>query len=297
MSSQVALHKDLPDCFEFYNLEGSDLETFAQQRREEMIRHFEDGRVLIFDGFPVENLEYFLDHPGRWYPEDIPNIQGRDIYSAPFDSNHPLLQVCNSIDDVHQFMFQVPGFEKSWRSLLNSLFKGYGWKSLEFSYRFNHLALDRMHLDVPETLWEEHQFRWFINLDRRVRILTIGPTIFDLAERYWDKMGLSRFTHLPVHEFIGNLRREILDKTVFKERELPRHYLTLDPGAMWLSHSSQISHGLVYGRKTVCLEGRIQPHTLKTPTKHFNSKIRVLMEKGPMPEAMIEKIVQLEGLR
>jgi hypothetical protein len=137
-----------------------------------------------------------------------------------------------------------------------------------------------MHLDVPDKAYEGHQFRWFINLDVKPRILTIGPTIFELAYKYWDEMKLWELQNLPPHAFIGELRKRVLDETIYREREMPRHYLTLDPGSLWLAHSSYISHGLVYGRKTACLEGHIKPSSLRSSERHFNSMLRELQKQG-----------------
>lgn len=281
MASQVALHPELENPFFFVGGEKSSAD---------LCDLFESGKVLIFDQVPLPGMDYFLSHPGRWYPDWIPPIFS-SMVQKPLNESHALHAICENDADILNFQAQAQTLESAWSTLVKGLFPDYQWDYFSFSYRLNHMALGNLHLDVPDTEYEGHQFRWFINLDTRPRILAIGPSVFELARMFWEERNLATLRDLPVHEFIKQFRRAVLDTTVFKERELPRHYLTLDPGSMWLSHSSYISHGLVYGRKTACLEGRVHPSTLRNPRRHFNSMIRALQKHGPRSERELEEVV------
>lgn len=291
MASQVALHPQLSNPFIFADLKSESMAS-VQSRLGDFHDVFESGKIFVLDGLPVENLDFFLDHPGKWYPDWIPPIFSQKI-KKKLNPDHALRPICENDQDILEFQQRMEPFEQSWLHHLFALFPRYQWEKVEFSYRFNHLALGSLHLDVPERLYETHQFRWFMNMDRRPRILSVGPTIFELAELYWEEKQLWRFADLPVHEFIGALRAETLDKTINRERGLPRHYLTLDPGALWLAHSSYISHGIVYGRKTTCLEGQILPNSLKSPSRHFNSLVRALQKYGPRVESELQSYANL----
>lgn len=287
MSSQAALHPNLKNPFLFADLGKQSVQDVKIQWGD-LHSVFESGKVIVIDGYDFSELNFFLDHPGRFYPDWIPPISSNKIQKK-VSEDHALWAVCESTQDIENFQQNAPRLEHSWRQFLFELFPRYEWENIYYSYRFNHLLLGSLHLDVPEVTYEGHQFRWFVNLDRRPRILAVGPTLFELAEMYWEEKKLWRYADLPVHEFIGALRAETLDQTVNRERELPRHYLTLDPGALWLSHSSYISHGIVYGKKTACLEGQILPRTLVRPERHFNSMIRALQKNGPIGEKLLEQ--------
>lgn len=286
MASQAALHPALSNPFIFADFHQKGIGGLSQMGGD-IHDLFEAGKVIIIDGLPLERLDFFLNHPGRFYHDWIPPIFSNKIRKQ-ISSAHALHAICNNDDEILSFQNNLEPFEESWTHFLYQIFHRYQWDHMSFSYRFNHLMLGSLHLDVPDMAYEGHQFRWFVNLDSRPRILALGPTIFEIAEQYWFEKKLHQFADLPVHEFIGALRSLTLDKTVNREREMPRHYLTLDPGALWLSHSSYISHGIVYGRKTACFEGHIRPESLKNPRRHFNSMIRALQKYGPATESIIE---------
>lgn len=287
MASQVALHRELSDPFLILNCAHEKVVPSHGILEGDLTDAFEKGRVIVFDNLQFHDLGYLMSQPGKWYADWVPPVFSRDIRKNA-QPDHVLRDYYQSDEQIKNFQSHIHHFETAWLGLQKKLFPHYKWALNEFSYRFNHMSLGFLHLDVPDSAYEEHQFRWFINLDTKPRILTVGPTIFEMAYKYWDQMNLEELKNLPTHEFIGQLRKRILDETIFREREMPRHYLTLDPGSMWLAHSSYISHGLVYGRKTACLEGHIDPASLRHPERHFNSLLRGLQRQGKKTEQQIE---------
>lgn len=275
MSSQVALHPELKNPFEF--ADARLLDSAMVRRLQDS---FENGKVLVVENLSLEAADFFMDHPGRWYPSWIPPLTSEQVFASNCNP-HPLESICNGATDIEDFQKSARVLESSWLSLAQRMFGTYSWKSYWFSYRFNHMALGRLHLDVPEETYEEHQLRFFVNFDREPRILTIGPTIFELAKMFWKEFRIDEIRHLPNHLFIGEFRKRILDDTTFKFQDLPRHYLTLNPGAGWVSHSSYISHGLIFGRKTACMEIYLRPETMLTPSKSFSNQLRRLKQNGP----------------
>jgi hypothetical protein len=278
LASQIALNKQLADPFVIIDFQKQG-DLFTKNDRV-LTEFFEEGKIIIFDNFHFFDLEYYLQQPGKWFPDWIPPIFSHRL-QKPVQENHVLKVLYDKDEEIRQFQAESQRYEEAWKNAAKKLFPFYEWEMFEFSYRFNHMDLGNLHLDVPDKAYEGHQFRWFINMDTRPRILAIGPTIFELAEKYWEEKRLFEWAHLPVHQFVGKLRQLVLDETIFKEREMPRHYLTLDPGSLWLAHSSYISHGLVYGRKTACLEAHVNPKTLLRQERHFNKMIRDLLLNGP----------------
>lgn len=277
MATQIAFHPKLQNPFIQFDLTGLAPAEFAARHGQAAQQAFETGKVLIFDNFHPENLEFFLKAESKPYGEWTPPLASGKIL-APYGSKHCLKEYYDEAG-VKAFQESVPAFEKSLLQFSHTVFPNYVWKVEEFSYRFNEMGLGFMHLDVPDTLYFEHQFRLFVNADWKPRILTIGPSFQELAEMFWQEAEIDSVVHLPLNEFIGEFRRRILDDTIFRFRELPRHYVTLDPGAMWLSHSSLISHGLVWGRKTICLESHIAPESMNNPRLAFANVVYETIRK------------------
>lgn len=283
----MALHQSLKDPFLILNCKNDQLLPIHGKMEGDLTDSFEKGKVIVFDNLHFHDLNYLISQPGKWYSDWVPPVFSKDIRKS-IQVDHVLRDYYQSDEQIKNFQNQIQLFENAWLILQKKLFPQYRWKLNEFSYRFNHMSLGFLHLDVPDSAYEEHQFRWFINLDTKPRILTVGPTIFELAYNYWDEMKLDELKDLEPHHFIGELRKRVLDETIYREREMPRHYLTLDPGSLWLAHSSYVSHGLIYGRKTACLEGHIDPSSLRHPTRHFNALIRALQKQGKQTERLIE---------
>ncbi len=291
MASQVAIHKDLKDRFVILDYKsGRGVPTYGTLGSTPS-EAFEEGKLLVFDNLNFHDLSYFFEQPGKWYPDWVPPLFSQSIQRS-IEPDHVLREYYQDDHQIRDFQRHAQNFELAWLKVQQEIFPHYKWELNEFSYRFNHMSLGFLHLDVPDKTYEEHQFRWFINLDKKPRILTIGPTIFELAHSLWNQMNLKELSHLPPHSYIGEIRKRILDDTVYRERELPRHYLTLDPGSLWLAHSSYISHGLVYGQKTACLEGHIKPSTLRNPHRHFNSLLREMQKTGPQTEKQLEQSLE-----
>lgn len=275
MASQIAYHPELKNPFLQFDWKRDELGRRVEAEPLFLARPFEAGQIAVIDGMPLDGLEYFVDHAGKRFEDWVPPVFSSAVQRAAH-SGHPLWNYCQDESEFKEFQSQALRLQRDWGAKLQQLFPLYRFAETLYSYRLNHMDLGYLHLDIPPEPYEEQQLRFFINADTRPRILAVGPTIFELAEKYWDEKKLDRFTDLPPHQFVEAIRRETLDQTINKERGLPRHYLTLDPGAAWISHSSFISHGLVYGRKTICLETRIEPSSLHDQRRHFNTMLREL---------------------
>jgi len=277
LASQIALHSKLRNPFVQWDLTGLSLQEFAARHSAECVRSFEDGLVQVFDGFQFKEREFLFAFPSKQFPEWVPPVPSRNIFS-PIGPNHRLREYYDD-STIRALQPHIAPFEASLMDFENQVFSGYQWTLNEFSYRFNEMGLGQLHLDIPDQEYREHQFRLFINLDHKPRILTIGPSLQDLSDTYWKDLKLDEIAGLPLGGFIAEFRRRTLENTVFHYRELPRHYLTLDPGSMWLAHSSLITHGLVWGRKTACLEGHIRPHSLANPARNFATQVAGIIAK------------------
>jgi hypothetical protein len=134
----------------------------------------------------------------------------------------------------------------------------------------NAMDLGYLHLDVPP-IYKEHQMRSFMNLSRRPRIIEIGPSLESLIAKFYRAAQLSELVHLNATDYLQEVKNRLFKKLKLEDYYLPRHTLRLAPGALWISHSSLITHGLVYGEKTVCLETRIPAEQIANQNRTFHS--------------------------
>ena len=133
----------------------------------------------------------------------------------------------------------------------------------------NEMELGYLHLDVPPK-YSEHQMRSFMNLSRRARIIEVGPTFESLIAKYYFSEKLDELKHLEATDYLQEIKNRLFKKLKLDEHYLPRHSLRLAPGAIWISHSSLITHGIVYGEKTACLETRIPPEKIRKKERLFS---------------------------
>jgi hypothetical protein len=227
------------------------------------------GKVIVIEGLKPEALDYFLDLPPAHFSEWVPPVEDHEILQESIDSEHPFWRFYPNIKTIKDFQINLRAFQKSWEPLQKKLFPAYFYEKKYWSWRFNAMDLGYLHLDVPPP-YKEHQMRSFMNLSRRPRIIEFGPDLESLISKFYDSEKLSEIQNLNTTDYLQEIKNRLFKRLKLDEHFLPRHSLRLAPGAIWISHSSLITHGLVYGEKTVCLETRIPAEYLKNPEKNFH---------------------------
>jgi hypothetical protein len=266
IKSQIALHSQLSNPFYHLDLRGDTVSSKNLQN------HFEDNKIILIDGLSLDYMSPFLSWPSTTFPDWVPPLMSTAIRSAPVSADHPLLPYCNSLKRIEEFVAYLDTFEDWFAKELRSLFPAYKPSQEIFSWRFNKMDLGFLHLDIPPVT-DDHQFRAFVNLSHRPRILEIGPTLEELLAKVSEREDLDQWHDLSASNFLQVIKERFFKRQGFEDFYLPRHTLRLAPGALWICHSSLITHGLVFGEKTVCCEWRIPVGQLKDPGSSFQSRL------------------------
>lgn len=266
IKSQLALHPELADPFYYLDLDQSNLDTEALRKA------FENNRLLLVDGLNTTTLDQWMDWPTSLFHEWVPPVMSTAIRNAPIDEAHPLWPFYQSYETIKKFRDLMNKFEVDFSKQLKHLFPFYQPRLQIYSWRFNKMDLGYLHLDIPPET-EDHQFRAFVNLSRRPRLIEIGPSVEELLSKIDDPDFFESTKDENIPNFFKSLKQKFFKKQGMEDFFLPRHYLRLAPGAIWICHSSLITHGLIYGEKTLCCEWRIPTDQLESPRKSFQSRI------------------------
>ncbi|MBY0384025.1 Kdo hydroxylase family protein [bacterium] len=270
METQYALNPKLSNPFVMFDLTLKDLKSPDLSLRHSLQDEFEKGKILVIEGLRPENLDFFLDLPAARFNEWVPPVEDHEILAEPVNSSHAFWSFYPNQESILNFQQKLQAFQESWEPLQQNLFPNYQYQKRYWSWRMNAMDLGYLHLDVPP-LYKEHQMRSFMNLSRRPRIIEVGPTLESLIAKFYRSANLTELVHLNATDYLQEIKVRLFKKLKFEDHYLPRHVLRLAPGAIWISHSSLITHGLIYGEKTVCLETRIPPQQIKNQDKTFHS--------------------------
>lgn len=270
--SQTALHPNLPNPFRFFELTERDLANPSEELVNTLQNTFEDGSILIIRGLIPQNLNSFLEMPSAFFPDWVPPVEDIDILKTPINENHALWPFFQNSNTISQFQNLLPDFQKSWQTQHKRLFPNYSYSHEYWSWRFNEMSLGFLHLDVPPP-YPEHQMRNFINLSLRPRVIQVGPSLESLIHKFYDSCQLFDFKNLNNEEFLKAIKQRLFKRLAFEDHYLPRHILWLAPGDIWISHSSLITHGIVFGEKTTCYECRIPTDQLRNHEANFHKKM------------------------
>ena len=270
METQYALNPHLKNPFVMFDLKLKDLESPEPSLVRALQEEFEKGKILIIEGLRPENLDFFLDLPAAQFAQWVPPVEDHEILAEPVNSSHSFWSFYPNQECILNFQQKLQAFQESWEPQQQNLFPNYQYKKRYWSWRMNAMDLGYLHLDVPP-LYKEHQMRSFMNLSRRPRIIEIGPSLESLVAKFYHSANLAELVHLNATDYLQEIKVRLFKKLKFEDHYLPRHVLRLAPGAIWISHSSLITHGLIYGEKTVCLETRIPPQQIKNQDKTFQS--------------------------
>lgn len=270
METQYALNPNLSNPFVMFDLTSKDFTSPAPSLLTSLQDEFEKGKILVIEGLRPKNLDFFLDIPAARFADWVPPVEDHEILEKPVNSSHLFWSFYPDQESILNFQQKLQAFQESWEPLQQNLFPNYQYQKRYWSWRMNAMDLGYLHLDVPP-LYKEHQMRSFMNLSRRPRIIEVGPTLESLIAKFYHSANLAELAHLNATDYLQEIKVRLFKKFKFEDHYLPRHVLRLAPGAIWISHSSLITHGLIYGEKTVCLETRIPPQQIKNQDRAFHS--------------------------
>ena len=212
------------------------------------------------------------------FDEWIPPIFQKDI-NLEVDESHPLWKFYSDKSLIQRFQKESVSLVEQMNCLIREKMSSYEFDSISCSWRMNAMDKGYLHFDIPEETYKNHQVRYFANLSHRPRIIEFGPTLEDFLEAHKSHPKLAEWIKLSHHEFHSELKYNLIKPSGYEDGILPRHYLSLAPGSIWISNAFSVLHGLVFGEKTVCFEGKIKPSSLKNSHQSsFESKMNRLRD-------------------
>lgn len=273
LKSQFAINDKLENPFHHITFsESSEIEDLAL---EEI---FEAGKVIVIDNWVPKELDFFFEARGIVFDEWRPPIYSSRILKEANDKND-LWDYYPDKSFIELFQKNIIKFQNIYEDFLRGIFPSYEFEKLMFSWRMNELSLGNLHFDIPESSFSEHQIRLFVNLSKRPRVIEFGPTFEQIVKKFLKEDNLSDYFNLDYDKFLEVVKAKTIQARKFEDHILPRHFLSLAPGSIWISNAFNILHGVVFGEKTVCLEGRIFEVSLKNPLSCFKNKYSEIRKK------------------
>jgi len=270
LTTQFAIDKDAQHEFRVHYFGAND------NIYDNMYEAFESGDPVIIDGHMIDgiDMDYYADLP-EWYTEA--NAWVKPWYLSDLKKDAPTRDMGL---DSESFLKRHRQDQKHWDAFFDRCFPKYDVKARMLSHRYNQLIQNNLHLDLPdeEHTGDDHQIRMFLNLDRKKpRILAFSYDVEQLFSMYYDEKHLHELDKSNYQEFIQELRdRCIWNADKWDQFYLPRHYVSLPPGAIWFFNAQWISHQIIFGNKLQCYEADIVVNSLQHPELGVPNRISKL---------------------
>ncbi len=282
--TRLALDTVAKDQFNANIFTVNDISEIAD--KEKLYRAYESGWPVVIRGLTVEGIDYdYYDDlpdwviPGNkwiapWYNSDI---KKRDRMRSERNWTE------EQIDEFHR---QHKQSNKAWNNFFSTLLPRYQEaQNKTLSHRYNMLVENMLHFDE---LTDDHsgidqQIRMFTNLDKkRPRVLTFGMDLVQLWHTYKDSHNLEELDKNDAHSFVSDMRdRLIWNKENWALFHHPLHYITLDPGDIWMFNAQWLSHQLVFGAKLQLFEADIPQDLLVSPELCLSNRILNIENEVP----------------
>ena len=183
-------------------------------------------------------------------------------------------------DEIDIFHKKHKKANEGWNEIFDELFPRYDTTERMLSHRYNTLVENKLHLDEldEQHTGHEQQIRMFVQLDKkRPRVLTFGPDLEQMYQKYYWDFNLQNIDKNDVHTFITEMRnRCVWNDKMWDQFHHPLHYITFDPGDVWFFNAQWITHQIVYGTKLQCFEADILNASLLNPELCMAERIRDL---------------------
>ena len=247
---------------------------------EELYSAFESGWPVVIKGATIPGIDYdYYDRLDDWV------IEGNK-WIMPWYNSHikkrTRLSEERGWDDktIDEFHRQHKLSNLGWQQFFKDLFPKYVTTAEMLSHRYNMLVENKLHLDEldEEHTGDEQQIRMFLQLDKkRPRVLTFGPDLEQMWNKYYHELKLGSIKQDDVHKFITDMR----DACVWNDKgwdqfHHPLHYITFDPGDIWFFNAQWITHQIIFGAKLQCYEADITRDSLQNPNMCLKDRINAL---------------------
>ena len=236
---------------------------------KDLTEPFERNDFIVLDGVNIPDFpyDYWMDtiptyttKNNRWEPPMFP----REVLKEDWSERHRLFRDLD-LDEEHTNVFRKMHrrTHQAWVEFQERLFPNYKGNMECLSHRYNTLVYNRQHLDLldGDHTGTEHQLRMSINLSHKPRTLAIGEHINLLFDRVADK---TRYKDMNIHDFIFELRNEVIWNGENDYAGLPVTFVTFPPKSIWIFNSNVMNHSVVWGEKCQMWEMDVFVSTMKS---------------------------------
>lgn len=276
--TRIAYDSIAKDDFNVKVFYANDINDIAD--KDELYEAFESGWPVVIKGLTIPGVDYdYYDDLDDWI------IEGNK-WIMPWYNSHikkrSRLELERGWTDKQIDVFHKKHKQSNagWEEVFNAIFPRYDTTAKMLSHRYNMLVENKLHLDEldEDHTGHEQQIRMFVQLDKkRPRVLTFGPDIPQLYEKYKDEFNLDEIDKNDIHKFITEMRnRCVWNDKKWDQFHHPLHYITFDPGDIWFFNAQWITHQIIFGAKLQCYEADIKNESLLDPSKCMAERIKTL---------------------
>lgn len=247
---------------------------------DKLYEAFESGWPVVIKNMVIPGVDYD-------YYDDLPDWTIKDNkWIMPWYNSHIKKRerlrtergwTEDEIDTFHKKHKQA---NAGWNEIFDELFPRYDTTERMLSHRYNTLVENKLHIDELDEQHTglEQQIRMFVQLDRkRPRVLTFGPDLEQMYNKYYWDFDLGKLDKTNVHTFITEMRnRCVWNDKMWDQFHHPLHYISFDPGDVWFFNAQWITHQIVFGTKLQCFEADILNDSLQNPQLCMAERIRDL---------------------
>lgn len=247
---------------------------------EELYKAFESGWPVVIKNMVIPKVDYdYYDNLPDWTIKDNKWIM--PWYNSHIKKRERLRTERGwTEDEIDIFHKKHKKANEGWNEIFDELFPRYDTTERMLSHRYNTLVENKLHLDEldEQHTGHEQQIRMFVQLDKkRPRVLTFGPDLEQMYQKYYWDFNLQNIDKNDVHTFITEMRnRCVWNDKMWDQFHHPLHYITFDPGDVWFFNAQWITHQIVYGTKLQCFEADILNASLLNPELCMAERIRDL---------------------
>jgi hypothetical protein len=280
---------ELPDYF--VEMDWNDRKRDPIGFSEALVRHYEDGEIVILRNSPIVADYALLNHVSL--PKGLAYKKIRDDYFTRPRLNLESLR-------LHRYLFQhyptkyraicreVTRASNAIREIGQQLFPHYRFTKMPCSWRFTPTGPEHMHIDHFGALGDEEEkwyLRIFLNVDEQPRLWKVSHTLSGLAERYYQDAGMEKWCQGRGSDFSRELSRwiyggkEKYNNEKVHESSWPHHEIEWATGDVWILDSRLHSHQVVQGRRMMATGFEVDPTSMQSPDKSLDSRVRVIHER------------------
>jgi hypothetical protein len=280
--TRIAYDSIAKDEFQVKVFNVKDINEIADS--DELYAAFESGWPVVIKGLTIPGVDYdYYDDLDDWVIEGNKWIM--PWYNSHIKKRERLRNERGwSEEEIDVFHKKHRQANHGWSEFFQQLFPKYKTTAQMLSHRYNMLVENKLHLDEldEEHTGAEQQIRMFVQLDKkRPRVLTFGPDLEQMYEKYYDEFNLGELDKEDIHTFITEMRnRCVWNEQKWDQFHHPLHYITFDPGDIWFFNAQWITHQIIFGAKLQCYEADILNESLQHPELCMVERIKNLSSEN-----------------